>query len=29
MLRTIVLGGAGGLLWYAVAYLMLFAGAPL
>jgi hypothetical protein len=29
MLRTIILGGAGGVLWYAVAYLILSAAAPL
>jgi hypothetical protein len=28
MLQSIMLGGAGGLLWYAVAYLMLMVGAP-
>jgi hypothetical protein len=29
MLRTIILGGAGGVLWYVVAYLVLSAVVPL
>jgi hypothetical protein len=28
MLQSIMLGGTGGLLWYAVAYLMVVIGAP-